>query len=506
MIMLLFNIAILLLVTSLILQIILFKSKKIWGIKAYFSIIIAVLQIISLMVVLIISPIIGLIYAYILFYSVFNLFRIHNSRLSEDRLYSVSTRTSRIMTILLPLALLSVGVIEFSILVIPVSYLVASWLVLSLALASTLLIATIINVYSTRPKQTDHLSSDELPTITIAIAARNETPTLTACLESIVNSDYPKLEVLVLDDESQDNTAEIIKSFAQNGVRFVNSENQIGRWLAKNKAYQTLLDHSSGEYILYMGVDVRLHNLSLRRIAEYIATNNFKMITLVPKRTKSGAAATLIQPLRYWWEFAIPQIISRRPPALSTCWVVNRKSLESIGGFKSYKRSIVPEMHLAKYFSQINSYSFIRTTKDMLVTTHKDLGSQWDTLIRTRYPIVHRRPEEVLWQTIIIFSFVILPFIILPIAIIFGYSTQLLAVVAIVCSLYMMTHIYISIFTNPLAAWFAPLNFPISMALDLVGLHISMYKYEFSRVIWKGRDVAPKKLKVIPSLPELKDI
>ena len=51
-----------------------------------------------------------------------------------------------------------------------------------------------------------------------------------------IASDYPKLEIIVLDDCSQDRTAEIIRNFAHDGVRFIQSEDNKDNWLDKNKA------------------------------------------------------------------------------------------------------------------------------------------------------------------------------------------------------------------------------------------------------------------------------
>ena len=65
------------------------------------------------------------------------------------------------------------------------------------------------------------IESQDLPTVSVCISARNETHAMTQCLERIVASDYPKLEVIVLDDGSRDNTSLLIKSFAHAGVRFI---------------------------------------------------------------------------------------------------------------------------------------------------------------------------------------------------------------------------------------------------------------------------------------------
>ena len=64
-------------------------------------------------------------------------------------------------------------------------------------------------------------NEDELPTVSVCIPARNEMHALEQCLEYILASDYGKLEVLVLDDSSSDQTPHIIRSFAHAGVRFI---------------------------------------------------------------------------------------------------------------------------------------------------------------------------------------------------------------------------------------------------------------------------------------------
>ena len=65
------------------------------------------------------------------------------------------------------------------------------------------------------------------------------------------------------------------------------------------------------------------------------------------------------------------------------------------------------------------------------------------------------------------------------------------------------SHVCINSITNPVANWFALINFPIAISLDILALHVSMFRYEFAKVIWKGRDVAPKKLVVYTELPAL---
>jgi chlorobactene glucosyltransferase len=54
--------------------------------------------------------------------------------------------------------------------------------------------------------------NDELvpyPNLSVCIPARNEERSIRACVESLLHQDYPNFEVIVVDDNSTDETAKI---------------------------------------------------------------------------------------------------------------------------------------------------------------------------------------------------------------------------------------------------------------------------------------------------------
>lgn len=353
------------------------------------------------------------------------------------------------------------------------------------------------NLVKSRPSSGEVLTDSELPTVTIAIPARNETVGLEPCLLAALASDYPKLEILVLDDCSQDKTAETIKSFAHDGVRFVLGEVSPDDWLAKNHAYDQLLSQASGKYVLFMGVDVRLHSTSVRSLVQIMAQNKYSMISILPRRTKSGLASAFVQPMRYFWELALPSSFKKWPPVLSTCWIIERKAAEDIGGFKSVKHAILPERHFASTLGK--RYGFKRTSHESLISTHKNFKSQWSTAIRTRYPQLHRRPELVALQTIGLLAFVLAPFLLIFV-IDNGYVKFIFIVSALLLTI---VHVAITTATNKAALWLAPLNIFFVVTLDVIALNVSMYLYEFSEVLWKGRNACLPILQTVQKLPKI---
>jgi hypothetical protein len=378
-------------------------------------------------------------------------------------------------------------------------------LAVTILLASiTLAVTTLLNIYLSKSKPSLSLSDSKLPTLTLAIPARNENEMLTDCLEAAISCTYPKLEILVLDDCSQDKTAQIIRSFAQKGVRFVQAGKLDDSWLSKNQAYQVLLDQSAGDLIMFMGVDVNLSPDSLSRLVEIFLADGSNMMSVMPKRVKSGLLAAFIQPMRYWWELSIPRWFLKRPPVLSTCWLINKQVLVKMGGFKSVKRAIIPEEHLAWQQSKIGMYRFIRNSKSINLTTQKDFLSQWSTALRTRYPQVHRRPELVAMRSLAMAVFLLLPFVICVLQITttkLNFNVFMASLISVI--LLVISNVLISIVTNPISSILAVVNFPINVVLDLIALHISMIRYEFGEVIWKGRNVSNTAMHIYPKLPKI---
>ena len=76
------------------------------------------------------------------------------------------------------------------------------------------------------------------PLISIIIPARNEHLNIKRCLQSIKNQSYSNFEVIIIDDNSTDDTYKIAEQFCQNDDRFsiikINHDNP--DWVGKNYA------------------------------------------------------------------------------------------------------------------------------------------------------------------------------------------------------------------------------------------------------------------------------
>jgi cellulose synthase/poly-beta-1,6-N-acetylglucosamine synthase-like glycosyltransferase len=104
------------------------------------------------------------------------------------------------------------------------------------------------------------LHSNPLPQISILIAARNEEQNVRQCIESILAQEYPseKIEILIGNDGSEDNTLEILKELelAFPNVKALNITTQMGTAKGKSNVLAQLAHIASGEYFLITDADV----------------------------------------------------------------------------------------------------------------------------------------------------------------------------------------------------------------------------------------------------------
>jgi len=105
------------------------------------------------------------------------------------------------------------------------------------------------------------------PRISVIFAARDEEEKLTAALATLMEIDYPNLEVIAVDDRSKDATGRILDEFAASHprLRAVHVTELPPGWLGKPRALQKGFEISTGDWLLFTDADVRFKPDVLRR-------------------------------------------------------------------------------------------------------------------------------------------------------------------------------------------------------------------------------------------------
>lgn len=213
---------------------------------------------------------------------------------------------------------------------------------------------------------------------------------MTQCLERVLASDYAKMEIIVFDDSSRDDTSVLIRSFAHAGVRFVPGTDLPDGWLGKNHALEVMAREASGTYVVFMDVDTFIQSTTISQLVSYITTEKLDMLSVIPGRNDNWRASVLFGHLRYFWELILST--PSAPAVSSSLWMIRRITLlDRFGGFEKVRSSVAPEAALASVLTT-KAYHCLIGISSLGVSYEKKWHSQLETSRRLLYPMVGGRP------------------------------------------------------------------------------------------------------------------
>lgn len=145
--------------------------------------------------------------------------------------------------------------------------------------------------------------------VSIVVAARNEERHIEAALGTLLAQDYPELEVIVVDDRSNDRTGAILDRVADRWrreseraareghrrpvLRIVHLKELPAGWLGKNHALQRGAEQATGELILFTDADVMLRPDALLRAVGLLERQGLDHLAVAPRIHAGGPWATM---------------------------------------------------------------------------------------------------------------------------------------------------------------------------------------------------------------------
>ena len=136
-------------------------------------------------------------------------------------------------------------------------------------------------------------------TVSILIPARNEEENIAACVQAALASKNVRIEVVVLDDHSDDRTASIVEALARadSRVRLERAPPLPAGWCGKQHACHVLAQRSRYPVLLFIDADVRLSPEAARSASGFLLSRPIGLASGFPRQLTEGAAERLMIPL-----------------------------------------------------------------------------------------------------------------------------------------------------------------------------------------------------------------
>ncbi|MCW4022606.1 MAG: glycosyltransferase family 2 protein [archaeon] len=169
------------------------------------------------------------------------------------------------------------------------------------------------------------------PMVTIVVPAHNEEKVIERCLEAVLEIDYPKLEVIVVDDASTDKTYQLASNYRTKGIKVIHREKAGG----KSGALNTGILIANGEIIITCDADsmiargalkkivIRFQDLSVSAVA-----GNVKVLNRTNLITKCQALEYIVNENIYRRVFDIFGVVPVVPGPLAS---FRKRTLKEIG-------------------------------------------------------------------------------------------------------------------------------------------------------------------------------
>jgi hypothetical protein len=212
--------------------------------------------------------------------------------------------------------------------------------------------ATLLSLVNLRHLRRPAPSTAGGPTISVLIPARNEEARIGPTLRSLRELQGVH-EVLVLDDNSSDATAELVRSAGLDVIE--SSHEPPPGWLGKPWACQRLAEAATGEVLMFIDADVVLAPEAARAAAALLT--DVDLACPYPRQITNGWLQRLVQPLLQWsWLTFLPLAVAERSshPLLSAgngqFVVTRRESYFAAGGHASVRDQVLEDLALVRRY------------------------------------------------------------------------------------------------------------------------------------------------------------
>jgi chlorobactene glucosyltransferase len=344
-------------------------------------------------------------------------------------------------------------------------------------------IVSLVNLFTAPELKKAQTTIDDL--VSILIPARNEEKNISNIISDCLNQTYKRIEIVVLDDHSTDNTKNILENFSDK-IQIIDGLDLPENWLGKNWACHQLSQKAKGKYLLFVDADVRLDEFAVESAVSIFNQKKVKMLSVFPTQKMKSLSEFLIVPLMNWLLlsflplFLVYKSKNKSFVAANGQFILwEREYYNSIGGHQVVKNMPVEDMEFARIVKSSNQKMITLLGGNMVFCRmYSNLNEAINGFAKNFYPGFKVNPIVfIIFITLIVASLLIT---------FFYWKDFMISIYLIVIIL--LSRIFISIKSRQNILVNLILHI-FQMIFVIVEAVISVYRFHSKKLIWKGRRI-----------------
>jgi chlorobactene glucosyltransferase len=258
------------------------------------------------------------------------------------------------------------------------------------------------------------------PMVSVLIPARNEAKNIERCVNSLRNQAYKNYEILVLNDNSTDNTLEILDRIAASDsrVRVLNGKPLPDDWYGKPFALHQLTRQAQGQIFIFTDADTVHTPTSIAWAVTNMQGLKADMVSGYIGQIFLSFGEIITVPLMFFLTgFVIPLFMNRFAKvswfsaAIGQFIVIRRVVFEAIGGCEAFKKKTSEDIYMARYVKKKGfSTRFLNITDHVKCRMYKGYHDAVEGIGKNIFDFLGKSTILLLLIMITIFFFLFFPF------------------------------------------------------------------------------------------------
>lgn len=368
-----------------------------------------------------------------------------------------------------------------------------SWIVV--ATGAYMILFTLANIIYLRAVS-GKSHSIEGPMVSVLIPARNEAERIGPALRLLEAQDYRNYEVVILDDNSEDDTWNLIRDYSENrsGFRGIKGKDLPENWKGKPFAMQQLSEAANGEILLFIDADMRPGPHFISWSVTNLLHHGVDFLSGYAKHTTGKKKEYLLFPVMYLaTSFLLPLWLFRHSKtymfshAIGQYFCIRSQVLEKFGGFEPVKDKINEDIQMARYLkSQGCSQVFLDAKKHLSGNMYDSMEHAKMGIMRVVYEYFDNQIYPFVFMGLVMAAFLIIP---IPLALAAVLSGSPLAFplclgVSLVIAAWSIT------MADRNLPWYVGLFYPFHFTwVIILSVHSIVLTRKGRGYTWKGRTI-----------------
>ncbi len=225
------------------------------------------------------------------------------------------------------------------------------------------------------------------PLVSVLIPCRNEQDHISSCIDAFLAQEYKAVEILILDDHSEDRSAGILSKYAQenDNIKIIRGKLLPDGWTGKNWACHQLYESSAGDVLLYCDADTKIGVHLLRDAVATLESQSLGFVTIFPNRESQNIFDRWIWAFTSWvvaswiplWA-AYQTRIGILGVGFGQFLMLRRTAYEAIGGYEAFRGNSLDDFEIGRRV-QANGINW-RVYRGMERLTTASYGSTKDAV------------------------------------------------------------------------------------------------------------------------------